>query len=379
MSGAVLRIGQMVRKEFRQLLRDPRSHIMIFVAPVIQLVMFGYAVNTDIRNTATFVVDHSNTADSRALIDAFTATGYFAVAGRSTRPVDLVRALDHGDAVVGIEIGPTFAQDLRRGSATVQIITDGANSNTATIAQGYATRIVQRFAVERLAASGTPSASPVPRPATIDLRTRAWYNPNLESRTYNVPAIIGVLILLMSLLLTALAVVRERELGTLDQLMVSPLSPTEFILGKTLPVAAIGFADLVIISLIAIFWFDIPMRGSPLALVPAALMYILAGLSFGLLISSVSKTQQEAFMVMFLFLLPAIILSGFFYPISSMPVVFQWLTIFNPVRHFLEIVRAIFLKGEGFAGLWPQYVALLLMAVGALTLAIRRLPRTLGT
>jgi ABC-2 type transport system permease protein len=372
MSGAVLRIREMVRKEFRQLLRDPRSRMMIFVAPVIQLVMFGYAVNTDIRDTATFVVDHRATADSRALIDAFTATGYFAVVGRSTRPADLVRALDHGEAAVGIEIGPTFAEDLRRGTATVQIVADGANSNTATVAQGYATRIVQRFAMERLAASSA-------LPAAIDLRTRAWYNPNLESRTYNVPAVIGVLIFLMSLLLTALAVVRERELGTLDQLMVSPLSPTEFMLGKTLPVAVIGFADLALISVIAIFWFDIPMRGSPFALVPAALMYILAGLSFGLLISSVSKTQQEAFMVMFLFLLPAIILSGFFYPISSMPVVFQWLTTLNPVRHFLEIVRAIFLKGEGVAGLWPQYVALLTMAVGALTLAIRRLPKTLGT
>lgn len=371
-AGSLLRIRELVKKEFRQLLRDPRSRMLIFVAPMIQLILFGYAVNTDIRNTRTFVVDHSHTAESRALIDAFVASGYFRVTGQSDRPEDLTAAMDHGDALMGVEIGPRFAQQIAKGGASVQIVVDGSNSNSATVAQGYATRIVQRFALARAAATGT-----LPQ-GGVDLRARAWYNLNLESRVYNVPAVVGVLILLISLLLTALAVVRERELGTLDQLMVSPLSPTEFMIGKTLPVATIGFIDLAVISAVAILWFGIPMRGSPFALIPAALMYILAGLSFGLLISSISKTQQEAFMVMFLFLLPAIILSGFFYPISSMPLVFRWLTLLNPVRHFLEIVRAIFLKGEGIAGLWHQYVVLFVMAFGALIIAIRRLPKSLG-
>ncbi|GBD33683.1 MAG: transport permease protein [Gemmatimonadales bacterium] len=368
MSGAGLRIRSMVRKEFRQLLRDPRTRMMIFVAPLIQLVMFGYAVNTDIRNTATVVVDLDRTAESRALVDAFGASGYFEIVQRSLRSSDIARALDRGDAVVGIEIPHGFSRDLALGKAAVQIVVDGSNSSIATVAQGYAARIVQRFAAER-----------VPHwAAGVDLRTRAWYNPNLESRVYNVPAVIGVLVLMMSLLLTALAVVRERELGTLDQLMVSPLSPAEFVAAKTLPVAFIGLVDLFLITAVAVFWFDIPMRGSLLALLPAALLYILAGLSFGLLISSVSKTQQEAFMAMFLFLLPAIILSGFFYPIRSMPLPFQWLTVLNPVRHFLEIVRAVFLKGEGIGGLWVQYLAIGLFALVAIRAAIWRLPRTIG-
>ncbi len=367
--GALLRIREMVTKELRQLFRDPRTRVVIFVAPMIQLVMFGYAVNTDIRHTATWVVDLDATPESRRLVDSFSATGYFEITGRSTRPRDLVEALDKGDAVVGIEIPAGFRRRLANGTATVQILLDGTHSNTATVAQGYAQRIVQRFALERV--SGPP-------PGGIDVQSRAWYNPNLESRVYNVPGVIGVLILLMSLLLTALAVVRERELGTLDQLMVSPLRPEELMLGKTLPVALIGLVDLVLITGIAILWFGIPMRGSALALLAAALLFILAGLSIGLLISTISRTQQEAFMSMFLFLLPAIILSGFFYPIESMPLGFQWLTLLNPVRHFLEIVRAIFLKGEGPLGLWPQYLALGVTALSVLRLAVLRFPKTIG-
>lgn len=363
-----LRIGAMVRKEMLQLLRDPRTRMMIFVAPLIQLVMFGYAVNTDIKDTATIVVDLDRTSESRALVDAFGASGYFKVVQRSSRSSDLVRALDRGDAIVGIEIPTGFSRELAAGKGVVQIVVDGSNSSVATLAQSYALRIVQRFAADR-----APDLGEV-----VELRPRAWYNPNLESRVYNIPAVIGVLVLMMSLLLTALAVVRERELGTLDQLMVSPLSAAEFVAAKTLPVAFVGLVDLFLIAAVAVFWFDIPLRGSLLVLLPAALLYILAGLSFGLLISSVSRTQQEAFMSMFLFLLPAVILSGFFYPIQSMPLPFQWLTVLNPVRHFLEIVRAVFLKGEGWASLWVQYLAIAALALLALAVAIWRLPRTVG-
>lgn len=367
------RIGEMVKKEFRQLLRDPRTRAVMFVAPVIQLLMFGYAVNTDVRDTATFVVDLDWTHESRQLIDAFRSTGYFEIVGRSDRPGDLVRALDDGHATVGLEIPRGYARGLLSGSgAHIQIVIDGTESNSATVAQGYAQRIVQRVALERAAATGAV------RGGGIDLRSRAWYNPNLESRVYNVPAVIGVLIMLMCLLLTALAVVREREFGTLDQLMVSPLTPEELMLSKTIPVAVIALIDLVAISLVAVLWFDIPIRGWPPSLLLAAALYILSGLSIGLLISTVSKTQQEAFMSMFLFLQPAIILSGFFYPISSMPRVFQLITLLNPVRHFLEIVRAIFLKGEGLFALWPQYLALSVFAAIVMRIAIIRFPKTVG-
>ncbi len=364
------RIIELVRKESRQLLRDPRSRIAMFVAPVIQLIIFGYAVNTDIRNTRTLVVDHDRTSESRALIDAFAASGYFSIVHRSTRSRDIVRRLDGGDATVAIEIPAGFASDVGTGRATtVQIIVDGTDSNTGTIAMGYAQQIARAFAAQRRAALAS---------SAVSLRMRAWYNPDLESRAYNVPGVIGILVLLMCLLLTSLAVVRERELGTLDQLMVSPLTPTELMLGKTIPVAGVALIDLVVITAVAILWFDIPFRGAPLVLFPAALLFILAGLSIGLLISTVSKTQQEAFMVMFLFLLPAIILSGFFYPVSSMPVVFQWLTIVNPVRHFLEIVRAVFLKGAGYSALWSQYLILAFLALTTLRYAVTRFPKTLG-
>jgi ABC-2 type transport system permease protein len=367
-----LRVREMLKKELRQMLRDPRMRRVLFILPVIQLVAFGYAVNTDVRNTATFVVDHDRTAVSRELLDVIESTGYFRFVGRSDRSAELVHALDYGDARVGIEIPAGFARDLAAGrGARVQIILDGTDSNTATVAQGYLTLLTQRFGLEK-AALGSPDAAPV------DLRVRAWYNPELESRVYNVPAVIGVLILIMSLLLTAMSVVREREAGTLDQLNVSPLTPTELILGKTLPATLVALVDLVLITVVAVLWFHVPLRGSPLALLPPALIYIVTGLSLGLLISTISNTQQEAFMTLFLVVSPAIILSGFFYPISSMPRVFQWLTLLNPVRHFLEIVRGIFLKGAGPIDLWPQYLALLLMAAGTLWLAVARFRRSYG-
>jgi ABC-2 type transport system permease protein len=371
----------MLRKELRQMFRDPRMARIVFIAPMIQLIAFGYAVNTDIKNTPTFIVDHDRTAVARELIESFESTGYFRVVGSSDRPADLTAALDHGDAVVGIELPADFARRLAYpDGARIQVAIDGTNSNTATVALGYTGLIVRRFGLERAAGAGAGAgadAGPLPA-GGVDLRSRAWYNPELRSRTYNVPAVVGILILLMTLLLTALGVVREREGGTLDQLNVSPLTPVELMLGKTLPPTLIGLIDLALVTSVAILWFGIPMRGSVFVLLPAALIYIIAGVSCGLLISTVSRTQQEAIMTMFLFLLPAIILSGFFYPISSMPRIFQWITLLNPVRHFLQIVRAVFLKGAGWEYLWPQFLALIVMAGGALWLATVRFRRTMA-
>lgn len=367
----LLRVRRMVVKELRQLFRDPRTKRVIFVSPIIQLLLFGYAVNTDVRNVDTAVVDHDRTAESRALLEAFTASGYFEVVLTSERPAHLERALDMGQAVVALHIPSGYARDLAVGAApAVQFLVDGTNSNTATVAQGYAVRIVRDHGARSVDASGRDLQP-------IDLRARAWFNPSLESRTYNVPAVIGVIVLLMCLLLTAMAVVRERELGTLDQLLVSPLRPAEIMLGKTLPVAGIALVQLATVTAVALVWFDIPLRGSVAALLAAALLFILAGLSFGLLISTISATQQEAFLAMFLFMLPAIILSGFLYPIDTMPDVFQMLTLANPLRHFLEIVRGIFLKGAGLDALRVQFAVLTFMAAAGLWLATRRFRRSL--
>lgn len=367
------RVLALVRKELRQLFRDPKTKRIVFVSPVIQLVLLGYAVNTDVRNAATFVVDLDRTPASRELVDVLAAGGQFRVVGRSERPADLGAALDAGRALLGIEIPRGFAADLAAGrGARVQLLVDGTSSNTATVAQSHATRIVQQYGQRYAAARGAAL------PGGVELRGRAWFNPDLSSRVYNVPGVIAMVLMLMALLLTALAVVRERELGTLEQLMVSPITPGELMLGKTIPVAFVALIDLLLVAAVAVFWFGIPLRGSVVALLLGASVYVLAALGLGLLISTVSRTQQEAFMTMFLCFMPLIVLSGFMYPIQTMPALFQWLTLLNPVRHFLEIVRGVFLKGEGVADLWPQLLVLTAMAVGVLRFATARFRRTVG-
>jgi ABC-2 type transport system permease protein len=369
-NGKLTRVREMIRKEFLQVRRDPRLWRMILVAPVIQLIVFGYAASTDVHRTRTFVVDFDQTRESRELVNAFTASGYFRVVGRSSRPADLVDALDHANAVVGIEIPAGFAKSLRNGSgARVQILLDGTNSNMATVARGYAERIVLNYGARFVS---------VTRPVPVELRARAWFNPDLASRNYNVPGVVALIVLLVCLQLTSLAVVREREIGTLEQLMVSPLTPGELIAGKTIPFALMGLVDLALVTTAALLWFGVPFEGNVLLLLAGCVLFILSGLGMGLLVSTVSNTQQEAFMINFLIFMPIILLSGFMFPVSSMPPVFQWLTLLNPMRHFLEIIRGIFLKGTGLAALWPQYLWLAVMGIGVLAFAARRFHKTAG-
>lgn len=361
------RLIEMVHKELIQVFRDPRLARMVLVAPVLQLLAFGYVVSTDVRRIPTFVVDQDHTRASRDLVQTLTASGYFRIVGRSDRPRDLVEALDHGRATAGVDVPRGFARDIARQAATVQMVFDGTNSNTATVGSGYAERIVMAYALRE----GSLGAS-----LPVDLRARAWFNPGLRSSDYNVPAVMGQLLLILSLLLTSLAVVREREAGTLEQLMVSPLTAGELIVGKTVPFALLGVFEMVLITSVALFWFHVPFRGSLLLLFPAGLLFILCMLGVGLLISTVSNTQQEAMLTSFLVIMPVMLLSGFMFPVSSMPVAFQWLTLLNPLRHFLEIVRAIFLKGAGLGALWPQYLALLVMSAGLLSFATTRFHKT---
>ena len=373
-SGSVLRISRLVRKELRQIFRDPRTKRIIFASPIVQLLAFGYAVNTDVRNVAMFVEDHDRTSVSRELVQSLTASGYFRVVGGSTDPGHLTHALDQGRAVLGLVVPAGFTRDLAGGRpATVQLLVDGTNSNTGTVAQGYATRMITEWGAARQRdVRSAHGAGPV------DLRVRAWFNPDLVSRVYNVPAVIGLIVLLMSMLLTALGVVREREVGTLDQLLVSPLSAGELMLGKTLPVAGIAMVQMALVTAVGLLWFQIPFRGSPLVLLAAALAFVLAGLSMGLIISTMSSTQQEAFLGMFLVIFPVIILSGFLYPVDTMPYFFERLSLLNPLRHFLEIVRAVFLKGAGFGELWIQFLTLSGMAGVGLAYATRRFRRSVA-
>jgi len=369
---SLLRVRVLIQKEVRQLFRDPKMKRIMFAAPLVQLLLFGYAVNTDVRDVRTVVVDQDRTAESRLLQETLTASGYFRIVEISDDPAVIEKALDGGTAMVGLQIPPGFTEALEAGEeASTQILIDGTSSNTATVAQGYVGQIVQEFALELARARGATLGG------GVDLRPRAWYNPDLSSQVYNVPGVIGLLLLLMALLLTSLSVVRERELGTLEQLMVSPINPKELMIGKTVPVLLVCLVDLALITVVAILWFGIPLRGPVWALVLASLLYILAGLAVGLFISTISRTQQEAFLTMFLFILPGIILSGFMYPIDTMPEVFQRLTLLNPVRYFMEMVRGIFLKGQGVQELWAHYLVLAFMAVTVIVGASRRFRKSL--
>jgi ABC-2 type transport system permease protein len=360
---ATERVTVMVRKEFTQLFRDPRMRRVLVVAPIIQLVVFGYAVSTDIRRTPLFVVDHDGSAMSRDLVATLVASDYFRIAGTSALPRDLVDRLDHGNAVAGLEIPPGFGRDVAAGRGSVQLLFDGTNSNLATVSMGHAEGILLAWAAARAG---------VTRPPAAELKPSIWFNPELDSQNYNVPGVVGTIVLLICLLLTSLSIVREREIGTLEQLLVTPIRPVELILGKTIPFALVGLGELTLVTCVALLWFDVPLRGNLLVLLSGSALYLLCGLGLGLLISSVSRTQQEAFLSSFLVFMPTILLSGFMFPVDSMPEVFRWITGLNPMRHYLEIVRAVFLKGAGLSTLWPQHVALAAMATIILALAVRR-------
>ena len=370
------RAREMIRKERRQLLRNPMMLRLMFVPPLIQLMIFGYAVNTDIRDTRTFVVDRDHTAVSRRLVEALTASHYFVVTGRGARSADITRALDHGRATIGIDIPEGFAADLAARRGEVQIIVDGTSANSANVAQGYVGLIVQRLSQD-LGGPGVQAYGRTGVQQGVDLRIRAWFNPDLKSRVYNVPGVAGMIVMLMGLLLTSMAVVREREGGTLEQLMVSPLRPAEILIGKVMPPLVVAAIDLVLVASVAVFWFQVPLRGSIPLLALGSLFFVLAAIGLGLLISTIAGTQQEAFMSMFFFMVPTIILGGFMFPVANMPTFFQWLSLLDPLRHYLEMVRGIFLKGAGIGALWRQLLFLSVMGPGLLWFAVKRFHKTI--
>lgn len=366
------RIYRMLVKEFIQVLRDPRMKALIFVMPVIQLIMFGYAVTTDVDHIKTAVCDLDKSPQSRALIERFTASGYFTVVDNTNEPERLGELLDRGQATIGIQINHGFADDLKSGrQAAIQTIVDGTDSNTGTVAMDYAQRITQEFSRARsVPIDITQLAQPQANP--IELRSRAWFNPDLKSRYYNVPGVIAVVVLLISLLLTAMAIVREREIGTMEQLMVTPIRPFELILGKTLPFVLISFIDVLVVTFIGINWFNVPIQGSLDLLLLGSGLYLMSTIGIGLFISTISQTQQQALMSSFFFYLPAVLLSGFMFPISNMPEPAQWLTYLNPLRYFLVIIRDIFLKGSGLESLWPQFAALAVLGTALLLISSLR-------
>jgi len=373
------RIRHMLRKEFIQIFRDPRMRGVIFVMPVIQLLVFSYAVTTDVRDIATAVYDLDNSVSSRSLVARFAHSGYFDVRQYIDNDWSANELMNRGAVRTILRVNKGFENDLLAGRTTqVQIIVDGTDSNTASIVLGYSSRIAERFSEDVLTERIRRLTGARVVAAGIDFETRAWFNDNLESRNYYIPGLVVIIVTLITLMLTSMAVVREKEIGTMEQIMVTPIRPAEFILGKTVPFSLIGYVDAALIMVVAVFWFHIPIRGSLLLLFFTITLYLMTTLGVGLLISTVSQTQQQAMMSTFFFFLPAILLSGFMFPIANMPRVVQWLTYLNPMRYFLEIVRGIFLKGVGMGILWPQMIPLALIGLATLWLATRRFQKTLA-
>jgi ABC-2 type transport system permease protein len=373
------RIVTLLRKEFLQVFRDPRMRMVIFGVPVIQTLIFGYAVTMDVRHVRLAVLDRDNTPESRALVARFTGSDYFDAVRHPGREAEAQALIDAAEVAAVLQIDAGFAADLDAGRpAPVQLVVDGSDSNTARLVLNYSSVIAGGYNEAVLLARTLRLAGRAVPAGAIDLRPRAWFNENLESRNYFVPGVMAILVMLLSLMLTGMAIVREKEAGTIEQIMVTPIRPVEFILGKCAPFVVVGFVDVALVTLVGVFWFDIPIRGDfPLLLLGTAL-FLLSTLGIGLFISTVSETQQQAMMTTFFFFFPAMLLSGFIYPIANMPEPVQWLTLANPLRHFLVIIRGVFLKGIGIDVLWPQLAALLLLGLVVMAFAVSRFRKTLA-
>ena len=376
---SIKRVGQMVRKEFIQTLRDPHMRWLLFGPPVIQMLVFGYAATLDVRNVALSVLDLDNTQESRELIGHFSGSRYFQLFKYAARREELREGLDRGDFLVAIEIDAGFAQRLRNGQgAAVQVLVDCSNSNTALVALGYLNQIGAEFSrdyqIDRMQRTAPAQMLWLPQ---VNLEMRPWFNEGLESQWYFVPGVIGNVMLILVMMLTAFAVVREREIGTLEQIMVSPIRRGEFILGKTIPFFLVGCVDAALIALVGTIWFGVPFRGHLGVLAAGLVAFIIAGLGLGLLISTVAATQQQAMIASFFFNMPMITLSGFGTPIASMPPLLQKLSYGNPLRHVMVILRSVYLKGVGFEVLWPQIATLAGFAVFLLGVSVLRFHKSL--
>ena len=379
------RIREIIWKELRQSLREPRMRATLFMPPLVQLLVFGFAVSLDVDHAKIAWMDQDRSAESRELREAFTGSGRFEIVRWLESEADTQDTLDHSEVMAVVRILPGFSADLARGrQVPVQVLVDGTNSNTASIVANQAAVVIRQFGqthLEALAkqkmvgrAVDRPLRAPLP---TVRAEPRVWFNPELKSRNYFVPGVIVNIIMLVTLTLTSMAIVREKEIGTMEQLMVTPIRPMELILGKTLPFAAIGLVQLLVITGVAMLLFDVPLRGNPLLLVLASVCFLTCSLGAGLFISTVSNTQQQAMMTTFFFFQPAFMLSGFSFPIRNMPEVVQWVTYVNPMRYFMEIVRGIFLKGVGMEVLWPQILALAGLGAMILTASALRFHKRL--
>jgi len=374
-------LWRIIVKELLQLRQDKKMIPIIFVAPIVQLVIFGFAVNTDVTHVPMVLVDQDRTSASRALLDRFVESGYFDLVGSEETPDAVDAWLVGGRAQLGLVIAAGYAEaDATGRPARVQLIADGSDAAPATVALGFGSAIVAREAGVRLAEyrRHVDAEGELPAVGLTDLRPRVFYNPDLRSRWFYVPAVLAMILMIMTMLLSAMAVVREKEIGTMEQIIVTPIAAWQLIVGKLFPFAAIGLIQVFLVTGVAVFGFGVPLRGSFLLLLLLTQLFVLNTLGLGLLVSTLVRTQQQAMMVAaFTMMLPMLYLSGLIFPIENMPHAIQTITYAIPLRYYANIIRGIFLRGSGIDVLWPEALTLLVMGLAILTLASLRFRKRL--
>lgn len=371
------RIRRMLIKEFLQMFRDPRMRIVLFGVPLIQLVIMAFAMTMDVTDIKTAVFDQDNTPASRELVQRFTAGGLFKIIEHAQSDSDIKTLLDTGTVQALIRIPPGFEEDLLGGgTAQVQLLSDGTDSNSTSIVMGYASQIMTQYRAELINERMESLLGGVFLPQ-VEMESRAWFNPNLESRYYYVPGLIAIMLILLSMMVASIAIVREKEGGTIEQVMVTPIGKTEFILGKTVPYLIIGYIVMTMMFLIAMIIFGIRIQGSIILLYILTGIYLSGNLGLALLISVGAHTQQQALLTAFFILMPAILLSGFIFPIHNMPELVQYATYVNPMRWYMEIIRGVVMKGVGVQALSEAILFQAILAVGFLAIATTRFKKTL--
>jgi len=372
------RLFYLIWKEFLQLKRDRMMLPMIFILPIVQLILFGYAASTDIRNIKMVVLDQDKSAISRQLVNEFTNAGFFTVEKNAAKEADIRDELDNDRALVALIIPPGTAEDLAAGKPiSVQVVVDGTNSNTGIISLNYANQILNRRSLKilrrRLYKAFRTNFIP-----GIEARVRMLYNPELKSVNFMVPSLIGIILMIGAMSNTSQAIVRERDQGTLEHLIVTPVKRWELILGKIIPYGLIGLLQVTAIFLLGITWFKVPFRGSVAVLYLMTTIFLFASLGQGLLVSTISKTRQQAIMATMMFMMPAFLLSGFVFPVENMPKAIFYLSYLVPMRYFLDIVHAIFLKGVGIPSFWQSFLLLTIYSIGVFALSVTRFHKKIG-
>jgi ABC-2 type transport system permease protein len=372
-------ILHIIKKEFLQFKRDPKMFAVILIAPVVQLIFLGYAATLDVNIVHTLVYDQDQTVESRKFIESFTSSGFFVIDYYADNYTQVTQNLDKGNIILALVIPKDFSKKIqRRETSPVQAIFNGSDGNTASISAGYVAKIVSGYAQSLLVDYMDKMGRKIFPVGRIEPEIRVWYNPQLLTRHFMVPGIVGLLLSIITLILTSLGIVKEKEIGTLEQLIVTPIKPWQLIIGKLIPFIILGFVAVVIVLTAMTYIFDIPVRGSVPFLFLCSLFYIFSTLGFGLFVSTISKTQQQAMMIaIFGIMMPMVYLSGFAFPIENMPKIIQYISYFIPLRYFITIIRGVILKGIGFNELWQEAALLLFMGIAILFLSSLRFRKKL--